>query len=122
MRELKSLKITADYSAYDPTGLDKWLMGLSPELSQYTYFMLRQGVDKFLLRSLSEQELKEECAITNSIHRRKIMQHVGGTHNCYGGGGGYLLKMSLSLCQICNRLYTTFAAEHQSMATYCLLL
>ncbi|KAK7475661.1 hypothetical protein BaRGS_00033087 [Batillaria attramentaria] len=77
IRELKSLKITADYSASDPTGLDKWLMGLCPELSQYTYFMLRQGVDKFVLKTLSDQELREECGITNSIHRRRIMQQLG---------------------------------------------
>ena len=78
MRELKSLKISADYSASDPTGLDKWLMGLCPELSQYTYYMLRQGVDTYVLRTLTEQELQEECGICNSIHRRKIMQNLGG--------------------------------------------
>lgn len=77
MRELKSLKITADYSASDPTGLDKWLMGLCPELSQYTYFMLRQGVDKFMVKTLTEQEMREECGITNSIHRRWIIQQLG---------------------------------------------
>ncbi|GFO26159.1 sterile alpha and tir motif-containing protein 1 [Plakobranchus ocellatus] len=72
-RELKSLKITADYSISDPTGLDSWLMSLNPELSQYTYWMLRHGVDKYELKSLSEEELKEECGIHNSIHRRKIL-------------------------------------------------
>ncbi|KAK7087330.1 hypothetical protein V1264_021399 [Littorina saxatilis] len=77
MRELRSLKITADYSASDPTGLDKWLMGLCPELSQYTYYMLRQGVDTYILKALCEGELREDCGIANSIHRRKIMQNVG---------------------------------------------
>ncbi|PVD31747.1 hypothetical protein C0Q70_07165 [Pomacea canaliculata] len=76
MRELKSLKITADYSASDPSGLDKWLMELCPELSQYTYYMLRQGVDKFVLKTLTDQELREECGICNSIHRRKILQGI----------------------------------------------
>lgn len=76
MRELKSLKITSDYSASDPTGLDKWLMSLSPELSQYTYNMLRQGVDTYVLKTLTDVELKEECGIHNSIHRRKILQNV----------------------------------------------
>ncbi|KAL8579686.1 hypothetical protein ACOMHN_066675 [Nucella lapillus] len=76
MRELKSLKITADYSASDPTGLDKWLMGLCPELSQYTYYMLRQGVDTYVLKTLTDQELREECGIANSIHRRKILQNL----------------------------------------------
>lgn len=78
MRELKSLKITADYSASDPSGLDKWLMELCPELSQYTYYMLRQGVDKFVLKTLTDQELREECGICNSIHRRKILQGIQG--------------------------------------------
>ncbi|RUS89755.1 hypothetical protein EGW08_002458 [Elysia chlorotica] len=72
-RELKSLKITADYSISDPTCLDTWLMSLNPELSQYTYWMLRQGVDKYELKSLSEEELKEECGIQNSVHRRQIL-------------------------------------------------
>ncbi|XP_041379033.1 NAD(+) hydrolase sarm1-like [Gigantopelta aegis] len=76
LRELKSLKITADYSACDTTGLDNWLMGLFPDLSQYTYNMLRQGVDKYMLHCLSEEELRNECGITNSIHRRKIIQHM----------------------------------------------
>ncbi|XP_059147175.1 NAD(+) hydrolase sarm1-like isoform X2 [Physella acuta] len=74
-RELKSLKITADYSISDGTGLDNWLMSINPELSQYTYWMLRQGVDKFEIKSLKEEELKEECGIHNSIHRRQIMVH-----------------------------------------------
>lgn len=82
MRELKSLKITADYSASDPTGLDKWLMGISPELSQYTYYMLRQGVDKYILPNLSDLELREECCIQNSIHRRRILQHTSGEIFC----------------------------------------
>ncbi|ESO97457.1 hypothetical protein LOTGIDRAFT_114826 [Lottia gigantea] len=72
MRELKSLKITADYSSCDPTSLDNWLMKLSPDLSQYTYHMLRQGVDKYVLQTLSEEELRNECAICNSIHRKLI--------------------------------------------------
>ncbi|XP_055862351.1 NAD(+) hydrolase sarm1-like isoform X2 [Biomphalaria glabrata] len=74
-RELKSLKITADYSISDTTGLDNWLMSINPELSQYTYWMLRQGVDKFEIRSLSEDELRVECGIHNSIHRRQIVKH-----------------------------------------------
>ncbi|KAH9525440.1 NAD(+) hydrolase sarm1 [Bulinus truncatus] len=74
-RELKSLKITADYSISDTTGLDNWLMSINPELSQYTYWMLRQGVDKFEIRSLSEEELRVECGIQNSIHRRQILKH-----------------------------------------------
>ncbi|XP_046373718.1 NAD(+) hydrolase sarm1-like [Haliotis rufescens] len=76
LRELKSLKISADYTSCDATGLDPWLMSLTPDLSQYTYYMLRQGVDKFMLRCLSEDELKCECGINNSIHRRKIIQNL----------------------------------------------
>ena len=53
-------------------------MSLNPELSQYTYWMLRQGVDKFELKSLSEEELKEECGIHNSIHRRQILTRREG--------------------------------------------
>ena len=70
--------MTADYSSYDPTKIDPWLMSVLPELSQYTYIMLRHGMDRQLLASTSEEELKEECGVKNGIHRRIIMEHLSG--------------------------------------------
>ena len=35
-------------------------------------------MDRQLLASTSEEELKDECGVTNGIHRRIIMQHLSG--------------------------------------------
>lgn len=40
MRELEGLKIAADYSSIDRSGLDSFLMSVSDDLSVYTYQML----------------------------------------------------------------------------------
>ena len=40
--------------------------------------MLRHGMDRQLLASTSEEELKDECGVINGIHRRIIMQHLSG--------------------------------------------
>ncbi|KAL4223243.1 Sterile alpha and TIR motif-containing protein 1 [Mactra antiquata] len=77
-RELVNLKVTADYSSYDPTRIDPWLMSVLPELSQYTYAMLRNGMDRTLLSTTTEEELKEVCGVRNGIHRRIILQHLTG--------------------------------------------
>ncbi|KAK3084426.1 hypothetical protein FSP39_013378 [Pinctada imbricata] len=76
MRELKSLKITADYSSCDPTQMDSWLMKIVPELSQYTYHMLKNGMNKELLATTNSEELENVCAIKNSVHRRLILEHI----------------------------------------------
>lgn len=76
LRELKQLKTTADYSSCDNSRLNEWLKELSEEFSVYTYQMLRCGIDRSVLSSISEDELERECGITNSIHRRKIMDHI----------------------------------------------
>lgn len=76
LRELKQLKTTADYSSCDNSRLNEWLKELSEDFSVYTYQMLRCGIDRSVLSSISEDELERECGITNSIHRRKIMDHI----------------------------------------------
>ncbi|XP_052832606.1 NAD(+) hydrolase sarm1 [Octopus bimaculoides] len=76
IRELKQLKTTADYSSCDNTRLNDWLREISEEFSLYTYQMLHCGIDKTVLPTVSEDELERECCITNSIHRRKIMDHI----------------------------------------------
>lgn len=75
------MKVTADYSSYDPTRIDPWLMSVLPELSQYTYAMLRNGMDRTLLSSTTEEELKEVCGVMNGIHRRIILQHLSGKYH-----------------------------------------
>ena len=73
-----NLKVTADYSSYDPTKIDPWLMSVLPELSQYTYAMLRNGMDRTLMSSTTDDELRAVCGIDNGIHRRIILQHLSG--------------------------------------------
>ena len=80
MRELKALKITADYSSCDPSQMDGWLMKIVPDLSQYTYHMLKNGMNKELLASTNNEELENVCDIRNSVHRRLILEHIEGLH------------------------------------------
>ncbi|UMM25180.1 hypothetical protein L5515_005108 [Caenorhabditis briggsae] len=74
LRELQTLKVAADYSSVDESDLDKFLMGLSPELSVYTYQMLTNGVNRALLPSLTDEMMQNACGITNPIHRLKLTQ------------------------------------------------
>ncbi|XP_048734278.1 NAD(+) hydrolase sarm1-like isoform X3 [Ostrea edulis] len=76
LRELKSLKITADYSSCDPSQMDAWLMKILPDLSQYTYEMLKAGMNKEVLASTNNEELEIVCGIKNGIHRRLMLEHV----------------------------------------------
>lgn len=72
------MKISADYTSCDPTKLSDWLVEVGPEFSQYTYQMIYSGVDKQTLRSLSHEHLSKDCAITNGIHRMKILSKIEG--------------------------------------------
>ncbi|XP_033747198.1 sterile alpha and TIR motif-containing protein 1-like isoform X1 [Pecten maximus] len=82
LRELLNLKITADYSSLDRTQMDSWLTRLQPELSQYTYYMLKQGMTRDLLGLTTDQELLNVCHVTNGIHRRLILEHAEDLYNC----------------------------------------
>ncbi|KAJ8312455.1 hypothetical protein KUTeg_009828 [Tegillarca granosa] len=62
LRELKALKITAEYVSCDSTNLDDWMADISPDYSQYTYQMLKSGVDKPTLIVINDNDLKNECA------------------------------------------------------------
>lgn len=76
-RELQKLKKMADYSSKDTTNINNFLQNLSPELSIYTYNFLNAGVEKKdSLIHLSEDQLLEECRITNSIHRFRILEGI----------------------------------------------
>ncbi|XP_067010666.2 NAD(+) hydrolase sarm1 isoform X2 [Anabrus simplex] len=80
-RELQNLKKMADYSSRDAGNLNTFLQGIGPEFSIYTYSMLNAGVDKDSIRSLSEDQLANECGITNSIHRLRIMNSIKEMEN-----------------------------------------
>lgn len=74
LRELAQLKQNADYEACDPSRLDDWLTGISPEFRQYTYQMIKSGVEKSILRFISEEHLERDCGILNGIHRLKMLE------------------------------------------------
>ncbi|XP_071446702.1 NAD(+) hydrolase sarm1 [Hetaerina americana] len=77
-RELQNLKKMADYSSRDTGNLNTFLLGIGPEFTIYTYSMLNAGVDKDSIRCLSEEQLVNECGITNSIHRIRILDSIRG--------------------------------------------
>lgn len=75
-RELQNLKKMADYSSRDTGNLNTFLQGIGAEFSIYTYSMLNAGVDKDSIRNLSEDQLTNECGISNSIHRLRILDSI----------------------------------------------
>ncbi|XP_063841953.1 NAD(+) hydrolase sarm1-like isoform X8 [Scylla paramamosain] len=76
LRELRKLKLIADYSSCDLTRLNDFLVEIDKEYAEYTYKMLSAGVTKEWLRYLSEDQLMLECGITNSIHRQKLRHSI----------------------------------------------
>uniref|UniRef100_A0A2S2NWH4 ADP-ribosyl cyclase/cyclic ADP-ribose hydrolase n=1 Tax=Schizaphis graminum TaxID=13262 RepID=A0A2S2NWH4_SCHGA len=76
MREIHNLKRLADYSSRDTTNLNSFLQSIGPEFSVYTYSMLNAGVDRDSIRFLSEDQLIQECGISNSIHRYRILDSI----------------------------------------------
>ena len=77
LRELKDLKVTANYTSCDPSKLADWLLELGPDFSQYTYQLLHSGVEKAVLPSLTD-DLLNDCSIVNGIHRMLILQKING--------------------------------------------
>lgn len=81
-RELQKLKKMADYTSRDCAKINDFLQALGPEFSIYTYSLLNAGVEtKESLRSLSEDQLLNECGITNSIHRLRILDGIRALEN-----------------------------------------
>ncbi|XP_066941139.1 NAD(+) hydrolase sarm1 isoform X3 [Macrobrachium rosenbergii] len=76
LRELKKLKNLADYSSCDSTKMNDFLVEMDREFAEYTYRMIRAGVNRDMLRYLSEEQLINECGILNSIHRQKIRDFI----------------------------------------------
>lgn len=67
----------ADYSSRDSANINNFLQQLGPEFSIYTYSLLNAGVEtKDSLKNISEDQLKDECFIHNSIHRFRIMEGI----------------------------------------------
>ncbi|CAL4122768.1 unnamed protein product [Meganyctiphanes norvegica] len=75
-RDIRKLKLIADYSSCDHTSLNSFITQLDSEFSEYTYQMIQAGVTKDLLRYLTDEQLRDECGISNSIHRQKIRELI----------------------------------------------
>ncbi|KAF8791787.1 NAD(+) hydrolase sarm1 like protein [Argiope bruennichi] len=77
LRELNQLKRMADYTSCDSTYLNQVLQSLGQEFSQYTYQMLRCGVQKETLKYISEDHLAELAESSSAaegllrVHRRR---------------------------------------------------
>lgn len=88
----------ADYSSKDSANINQFLQSLGPEFSIYTYSMLNAGVEsKDSLRSLSEDQLLNECGITNSIHRLRIMNGIRALENRLSNSNDDNLDKSLDV-------------------------
>ncbi|KAK9512864.1 hypothetical protein O3M35_001186 [Rhynocoris fuscipes] len=83
-RELQNLKKMADYSSRDVSNLNSFLSNIGPEFCIYTYSMLNAGVDKETLRCLSDEQLLNECGISNSIHRYRMLDSIRAHENTLG--------------------------------------
>lgn len=77
-RDLKHLKKMADYSSCDSSNLNEFLSAIHPDFCAYTYTLINNHVDKDTLRKCISEESLEECGITNSIHRKRIMEALKG--------------------------------------------
>ncbi|KAJ8280961.1 hypothetical protein GJAV_G00061520 [Gymnothorax javanicus] len=73
LRDLRVLKMYADYSTCDPNNLADWLVGVDQRFRQYTYGLVQSGVDRKTLSLLTEQQLQTDCLIENGFHRAKIV-------------------------------------------------
>ncbi|XP_071546760.1 NAD(+) hydrolase sarm1 isoform X13 [Panulirus ornatus] len=76
LRELRKLKLLADYSSCDSSKLNEFIVEIDKEFAEYTYRMLQAGVSRDCLRYLTEEQLMKECGIYNSIHRQRIKDTI----------------------------------------------
>ena len=73
LRELSTLKCRTDYSSCDAHGLSQFLSNLGPDYTKYTYALLQNGIDRNSLTSVNEDVLRNECGISNTVHRVHIL-------------------------------------------------
>ncbi|XP_065209040.1 NAD(+) hydrolase sarm1-like [Planococcus citri] len=97
LRELKNLKKYIDYGSLDEDDLNGFLRGINAEYSVYTYAMLSAGVRRRLLMNVTEEFLRTECKIENSIHVSQILNAIADTLPARYGQ--------------CNRKFSSMSAE-----------
>ncbi|EFO94435.1 hypothetical protein CRE_13282 [Caenorhabditis remanei] len=73
LRELNSLKISADYSSLDPSHVHVFLKSIDPQLCLYTYSMLKNGITlDILTASPNADDLMDTCGIKSKVHRLQL--------------------------------------------------
>lgn len=83
--------MAADYSCVDGTKLDRFLTSISPRFSIYTYPLLELGIsDCRDIPALSDEILKNECRITNPVHRLKLLEALEGNGKTFFAVAVYL--------------------------------
>lgn len=70
--------MVADYRSIDDSKLDNFLVSIHPRFSIYTYRLLEMGVDRSVLPALSDEILKNDCLVTNPVHRTILLQALEG--------------------------------------------
>jgi len=55
------------------TMLNDFLRNIHPDLSRYTYRMLKSLVTLRMLPLLTAEDLEKDCGVDNSVHRKLIM-------------------------------------------------
>lgn len=78
MRDLKHLKKMADYSSCDSSNLNELLSSIHPDFCAYTYTLINNHVDRDTLRRVILEETLEEFGISNSVHRKRVMEALKG--------------------------------------------
>lgn len=73
LRELNQLKLIADYSSCDKTGLCSLL---GRDNIQYAYQMLLYGVTRENICQFDGEQLLSECKVLNIIHRLRLAQTI----------------------------------------------
>ncbi|XP_025016886.1 sterile alpha and TIR motif-containing protein 1 isoform X2 [Tetranychus urticae] len=81
IRELGHLKRIADYSSCDTLNLFHLLSSLGQVYPQYTYNMLKGGIEIETVKFLNDDLLLKECFIENAIHRYKIAEALKNLSN-----------------------------------------
>ena len=72
------MKLYTDYASCDSSQVCKWLGKVDPQLLQYAYGMLRAGVTLETIPHLTDELLRNDCGVTNGIHRLKLLQAAEG--------------------------------------------
>lgn len=71
--------MAADFSCVDGTKLDRFLTSINPQFSIYTYQLLELGITDFRdITILNDSILKNECRMSNPVHRVKILGALDG--------------------------------------------